>query len=150
MKYEIVVTEKFTAKADEDTSLYNRTTKDTEIEDNIIHGSFVVTGRGNAYWLYTCVCEYIKKHFYDVGRFEIRLWRTHVADGKKVYRLIDSCVCRGALTCEEWGHQVDGFIMKEVIDDKGLFHKVSMEESEGNDYSNYPFNPIDWDGKKGE
>lgn len=131
MKYEIVVTEKYRVVEEHRTYANSKSEpKEAKVEDDIVKGEFNVTGRGNAYWLYYCVCEYVKKHFYNVGWFEIVLRRTHRLKGQKVIRVIDSCVCKGGLTPEEWGHQVDGFINREVVDDKGLFHNVSTEEDE--------------------
>ena len=112
-------------------SITEKTMEDDD-KDMFLYGIIYVRGRAQAYWLYNCMYQYVKAHFWrEHSKFIIELG---IKDDKGRYRPITNatCVTRGTLTFDEYCKQIDNFIMKEVCNDKGALHNVDISHTEEN------------------
>lgn len=110
MKYYINVKERYISETGKK--------KDDLIEDVV---KVEVVGRYNAHCVYTMLKEYIKTKMYREGS-TFFVYLTYL--NKRHHRvLIESSVCRGGLSCDDYVHRIENFIAMEVMDDKGLFHE---------------------------
>lgn len=110
MKYNICVKERYISETGKK--------KDDIIEDVV---KVEVVGRYNSYCVYRMLKEYVRTKLCKEGS-TFFIYLTYL--NQKHHRvLVESSVCRGGLTADEYIGKVENFIAREVLDDKGLYHE---------------------------